>query len=87
MTENGPQSVAKEIITRTVTEGNLTEPETAYFLGSLVGAAFDTVRPSYCKTFLISHLAGCADAGGDLHHYDGSCALSRSAGGRPCTIG
>jgi cytochrome P450 len=36
--------VAKEIITRTVTEGNLSEPETAFFLGSLVGAAFDTTQ-------------------------------------------
>ncbi|KAN0101244.1 Cytochrome P450 [Tylopilus felleus] len=44
MTESGPNSVAKEIITRTVTEGNLSEPETAYFLGSLVGAAFDTTQ-------------------------------------------
>lgn len=43
MTESDPHSVAKEIITRTVTEGNFSEPETAYFLGSLVGAAFDTV--------------------------------------------
>ena len=44
MTESGPHSVAKEIITRTVTEGNLSEPETAFFLGSLVGAAFDTTQ-------------------------------------------
>ncbi|KAG6373252.1 cytochrome P450 [Boletus reticuloceps] len=44
MTDSGPQSVAKEIVTRTVTEGNFTEQETAYFLGSLVGAAFDTTQ-------------------------------------------
>ncbi|KIJ60559.1 hypothetical protein HYDPIDRAFT_170175 [Hydnomerulius pinastri MD-312] len=42
--DSGPQSVAKDIVSRTVTEGHLTEPETAYFLGSLVGAAFDTTQ-------------------------------------------
>ena len=44
MTENGPHSVAKEIITGTVMRRHLSEPETAYFLGSLVGAAFDTTQ-------------------------------------------
>ncbi|KIK92082.1 hypothetical protein PAXRUDRAFT_830312 [Paxillus rubicundulus Ve08.2h10] len=42
--DSGPHSVAKDIVTRTVNEGNFTGPETAYFLGSLVGAAFDTTQ-------------------------------------------
>ncbi|KAF9221266.1 cytochrome P450 [Gyrodon lividus] len=42
--ESGAHSVAKDIVLRTVDEGNFTEPETAYFLGSLVGAAFDTTQ-------------------------------------------
>ncbi|KAH0838851.1 cytochrome P450 [Lanmaoa asiatica] len=44
VSESGAHSVAKEIITKRVTEGNFSEPETAYFLGSLVGAAFDTTQ-------------------------------------------
>ena len=44
MTESGPHSVAKEIITGTMMKGHLSEPEAAYFLGSLVGAAFDTTQ-------------------------------------------
>ncbi|KAG9310452.1 cytochrome P450 [Chiua virens] len=42
--ENGPCSVAKEIVTQPVKDGNLGETEKAYFLGSLVGAAFDTTQ-------------------------------------------
>ncbi|KAH7884092.1 cytochrome P450 [Phlebopus sp. FC_14] len=44
LSESGPHSVAKDIVSRTITEGNLTESETAFFLGSLVGAAFDTTQ-------------------------------------------
>ncbi|KAG8220648.1 cytochrome P450 [Butyriboletus roseoflavus] len=44
VSENGPHSVAKEIVTQTVTDGNFSEPEKAFFLGSLVGAAFDTTQ-------------------------------------------
>jgi cytochrome P450 len=42
--ESGPHSVAKDIVSRSDEEGNFTEPERAYFLGSLVGAAFDTTQ-------------------------------------------
>lgn len=50
MTDSGSYSIAKDILSRAVTEGDLTEPETAFFLGSLVGAAFDTVRVSCSLT-------------------------------------
>ncbi|KAI9461139.1 cytochrome P450 [Boletus coccyginus] len=52
VTEIAPPSVAKEIMTRTVTDGNLSEPETAYFLGSLVGAAFDTTQVAICTIMM-----------------------------------
>lgn len=42
--DSGPHSVAKDIVSRSDDESNFTEPERAYFLGSLVGAAFDTTQ-------------------------------------------